>query len=212
MDDNSCDRFFHPFDIVGLVHTGCVSENEANVVSSSHECVYIRSRPLSPQSGGHAIYARKQIARYIKVVCDHIEHGVVWLHVTSPTHARKGLFVAFVYIPPQSSTYFHQAEGLSYDEHFLRIQQDIMDYQNRGRVLIMGDFNARTGTLNEWDLLDPHILRHYDKMDIKPRKSRDKVLNSSGKRLVALCESTCMFMLNGRSQSDVKGMISFHEI
>ena len=82
IDDHTCDRFFHPFDIIGLIHTGCVSHDMQNAqVSSSHECVYAKSRPLSPQSGGHAIYARKKIAKHIKVICDHIEHGVVWLHI-----------------------------------------------------------------------------------------------------------------------------------
>lgn len=213
MSDYSCDRFLHPFDVVGLLHTGSVVEDMSSIeVSSSHSCVYMRNRPLSPQSGGHAIFVRKKIAKHVKVVCDRIEHGVVWLHIASPQQPQKGLFVAFVYLPPQSSTYYHQIEGMSYDDHFMKLQQDIMMYQSKGKVMIMGDFNARTGLLNEWDLLDPHIQRHYDKRGILERKSKDPVLNSSGKRLISICESTGMFMLNGRSRSDECGLITFRSL
>jgi len=211
--DNSCDRFFHPYDIVGLLHTGCIPEDKSSIeVSSSHTCVYMRNRPLSPQSGGHAVFVRRKIAKHVTVLCDRIEHGVVWLRVESPRQPKKGVYVAFVYLPPQASTYYHQVEGMSYDEHFLKLQQDIMMFQSKGRVVLMGDFNARIGVMNEWDLLDPHILRHYDKQGVCNRKSNDKVHNSSGKRLISLCEDTGMFVMNGRSLSDVNGLITFRSL
>lgn len=213
IDDYSLDRFLHPFDIVGFIHTGSVEDEMRKCdVSSSHTCVYMRNRPLSPQSGGHAIFVRKRLAKHVTVVCDRIEHGVVWVHVASPQQPQKGIFVAFVYLPPQSSTYYHQVEGISHDEHFMKLQQDIMMYQSKGKVMLMGDFNARTGLLNEWDLLDPHIQRHYDKQGMLDRRSKDPARNSSGKKLISLCEYTGMFMLNGRSRSDEHGLITFRAL
>lgn len=66
MSDYSCDRFLHPFDVAGLLHTGSVVEDMSSIeVSSSHSCVYMRNRPLSPQSGGHAIFVRKKIGKHV---------------------------------------------------------------------------------------------------------------------------------------------------
>jgi len=117
--DNSCDRFLHKYDVIGLLHTGCVGEGLLDSeVSSAHTCLYVRNRPLSPHSGGHAILVRKSMRDRVKVVCDRIELGVVWLHISSPSSSSAGLFVAFVYLPPQGSSYYSQIDGLSYDDHF----------------------------------------------------------------------------------------------
>jgi hypothetical protein len=87
-----------------------------------------------------------------------------------------------------------------------------MFFQSRGRVLLMGDFNARTGGLNEWDILDPHIRRHYDVSGISERKSRDHTLNNTGRRLLTVCESTGVCLLNGRSNTDKNGLITFQSL
>ena len=211
--DNSCDRFFHPYDIVGLVHTGIHDSDAHDVyVSSYHTCIYYRNRPLSPKSGGHAIFVKRQLAKFCSIVADRIEYGVVWIKVLCSQNTRKALYVAFIYLPPQASTYHTQIHGVSYDDHLFRLQQDITFFQREGQVLLMGDFNARIGRLNEWDLLDPHMCRHCHTDDIMSRVSKDPVVNSAGRRLIALCETTCVYLLNGRSKSDSKGAISFRHI
>ena len=211
--DNSCDRFLHGYDIVGFVHTGVFEGSPNDIsVSSAHSCIYVRNRPLSPQAGGHAIFVKKHLKKHASIVLDRIEHGVVWIKVMCPQDNNKLMFVAFVYLPPQASTYYTQVGGLSFDEHFTKLQQDIMFFQDKGQVVLMGDFNARTGRMSEWDLLDPHELRHYTRPNIGDRKSRDQCVNSMGKKLIAMCESTGVFMMNGRSHADKDGVFSFQQI
>ena len=210
--DHSCDRFFHNLDIIGLVHTGIVDNDIGNIhVSTSHKCIYSRSRPLSPQSGGHAIFIRKNIDAEVNVVCDRIQYGVVWIKISNPKK-QKGLHVAFVYLPPSASNYYTQVEGVSFDEHMKTLQQDIAMFQEKGQVIVMGDFNSRIGRLNEWDLLDPHIRRHYDTHGVKDRRSKDNVINNAGRRLISLCEGTGIYILNGRSGRDRHGSISFRSL
>jgi len=207
------DRFMHPYDVVGLVHTGVYDEPMNDVdIATSHTCVYMRNRPLSPQSGGHAIFVRKKLAKHVSVVADRIEHGSVWIQLHCPQNVRKSVFIGFVYLPPQGSTYYTQVNGMSFEEHMVKLQQDIMFFQDKGQVIIMGDMNARTGTLNEWDLLDPHILRHYDRYDIKERKSKDKKVNSMGRRIISICKQTKMYMLNGRAHSDPDGAFTYKQL
>ncbi|XP_043475764.1 uncharacterized protein LOC122507221 [Leptopilina heterotoma] len=65
-----------------------------------------------------------------------------------------------------------------------------------------GDWNARTGEELggcEWDRLDPY--RGYT----RDRKSKDKVLNAEGKKLLEICEEQGLRILNGRIEGDTEG-------
>ena len=93
------------------------------------------------------------------------------------------------------------------------LQQDILSFQSKGQVVMMGDFNARCGRLNEWDLLDPHIQRSRDTHpSIKHRRSKDFTVNKMGKNLIDLCEKNGMYILNGRSTTDKHGCFSFRHL
>ena len=127
VDDGSCDRFLHPYDIIGMVHTGIYDVDAGlPVISSAHECIFMRNRPLSPRSGGTACFVRKHLKKHVTMIADKIEHGVVWFRIGCPRYPERGLFVGFVYLPPQASSYYTQVNGTSYDEHWLMLQQDIL--------------------------------------------------------------------------------------
>ena len=211
--DNSCDRFLHEFDIVGLIHTGVFEGTEQDLhISTAHACLYARNRPLSPQSGGHAIFIKKRLYKHASVVADRIENGVVWIKVHCPQSVRKAIFIGFVYLPPQASSYYTQIGSQPFDVHMNSLQKDIMFFQEQGQVLLMGDFNARTGRLNEWDLLDPHECRFLEYHKVTDRKSRDMSVNSLGRRIISMCENTGTYILNGRSHADPNGSFTFQHV
>jgi hypothetical protein len=211
--DNSCDRFLHDFDVVGLVHTGVFEGMAADLsISTAHACLYARNRPLSPQSGGHAIFVKKRLYKHASVVLDKIETGVVWIKVQCPQNNRKAVFIGFVYLPPQASNYYTQIHSQPFDAHMSSLQKDIMFFQESGQVILMGDFNARTGRLNEWDLLDPHERRLLEYHKVTDRKSRDLCVNSLGRRIISMCENTGTYIMNGRSQADINGSFTFQQI
>jgi len=211
--DNTCDRFLHDFDVVGLIHTGVIEGTHSEIhVSTAHACIYACNRPLSPQSGGHAIFVKKHLYKYVSVVADKIQLGTVWIKMACPQNSKKSVFIGFVYLPPQSSTYYTQVGGLSFEEHMISLQKDIMFFQEQGQVVMMGDFNARTSRLNEWDLLDPHERRQGDVHQIGVRKSRDISVNSMGRKIISMCENTGMHIMNGRSHADSKGTFTFKQL
>jgi endonuclease/exonuclease/phosphatase (EEP) superfamily protein YafD len=47
----------------------------------------------------------------------------------------------FTYIPPENSTY-SQSQG----DQFEQLTQDILNYSDKGDILICGDFNGRVST------------------------------------------------------------------
>ena len=212
-EGTSFDRFLHPYDVVCMIHTGVCEKQPASLnVSSSHVCVYMRNRPLSPHAGGHAIFVKKRLHKHVSIILDRIEHGVVWIQIRCPSNSRKCVYIGFLYLPPQSSTYYTQVDGLSLEDHLVKLQQDISFFQGKGQVMIMGDFNARLGILNEWDLLDPFVRRHYDTYGCKERVSKDSIVNSMGRKVIGICENNGVFALNGRSASDAKGAFTYKQL
>jgi hypothetical protein len=88
--------------------------------------------------------------------------------------------------------------------------RNIEHYSQLGDIVIQGDFNAYTHTLpdsaisdntefprpidNEYSN-DSHISRNN--LDNKPR-------NKSGKLLIDLCKESCIRILNGRTNGDLR--------
>ena len=124
----------------------------------------------------------------------------------------EDLYICLVYFPPNCSTYTH---GLDYDI-FECIQKDLIRFQNRGKILLCGDFNARVSnepdyisnesnqfiTVNSDYLLDQEILS---------RKNKDTILDSRGRDLIDLCISNQLRLLNGRVMGDMFGNYTCHK-
>ena len=88
--------------------------------------------------------------------------------------------------------------------------EEILVLKQKGEIIVMGDFNARTG-------LDDDIIK-FDKFDnidianinfnndIAPRNSEDKLTsNHRGKQLIELCKALKLAILNGRKNGDLFG-------
>ena len=100
--------------------------------------------------------------------------------------------IGFYYIPCESSRHW---DGNFFDE----IQGDILKFKNPSRnILLKGDFNARTGNLDDCLLLDREIN------SIEPGAKRDTKINSNDRLLVDLCKTTEIAILNGRIGEDKK--------
>lgn len=78
----------------------------------------------------------------------------------------------------------------------------------------MGDFNARTGELicdssseersEPWEEEDS-----VEELLNIERKSEDKVVDSTGRRLINFCNQNNLTILNGRTRGDQSGELTF---
>ena len=83
------------------------------------------------------------------------------------------------------------------------IQEDIACFKRQSsHSLLMGDFNARTGKLDDYVELDEEIS------EVPRRSNRDETVNTNGRMLKTLCETTEMSILNGRTGKE-EGMGEF---
>lgn len=75
---------------------------------------------------------------------------------------------------------------------------DLLMELNTENIMLLGDFNARTGTLS------PVI-----NISGKSRKSKDSVENKEGRILIDFCNTFALTIINGCSLADMEGEFTF---
>ena len=82
------------------------------------------------------------------------------------------------------------------------LEQDVYYYSSLGCVAVCGDLNSRVGNKNDFVVHDDVSILFDDPSyipDSTPaRASIDNVCNSHGVRLLDLCKSTSLRIVNGR--------------
>ena len=107
---------------------------------------------------------------------------------------KKALIhIGFVYIPPIGTT--STRDTCPFDD----LQDEIVSKRCTGLVYISGDFNSPTMKIRDIDMHhdfpgNMHLCKH--------RLNNDKVTNTYGRKLINLCRSNEMAILNGRVRVD----------
>ena len=124
-------------------------------------------------------------------VCEHAIFFTVDKHI----FGKNVLFCA-VYLGPEGSPYQNR-------NVFYELEQTIM-YLNFDSVCMLGDFNARTGSMN--DLITSTIPEEdgcgQDYFYIPKRTSQDTNTNNLGKELIEFCKTFEIAIVNGRAGMD----------
>ena len=109
-----------------------------------------------------------------------------WFEITN---ANLCYGIGLFYIPCENSKYWHQ-------ELFDSIEEVTQHRYANENVIILGDFNARTGLQPDFVSLDENDSLFQN------RANADKKVNNNGRRLVDLCKTCDMLIVNGRVGSD----------
>lgn len=141
---------------------------------------------------------------------------IVWIHMSKEIVTNHiDLYIAAVYIPPSDSK-FHDI----YDcDLFTTLNDSITKYTELGNILITGDFNARTGALLDYidsDGLFSEINNHISDVmsyipdtEPGPRSTMDRKINTFGRKLINICKSSHLRIVNGRHKSDPTGSYTY---
>lgn len=78
------------------------------------------------------------------------------------------------------------------------------------KVILIGDFNARTGA--DQDFKPERIFNQQHLKIRENRKSRDKISNTNGRRLIEFFNDMSFIILNGRVENDSLGEFTFHGV
>ena len=162
-------------------------------------------------SGGMIVYYKKYLVllNMIKVVKE--TSNYIWIEL------KKGLFhsitknlkVCIIYNPPMQSKY--------YKPNLLEeIGVDILDVcKDESPIMITGDMNARTSNLldytltNKNEIVNSLIEENHPKIG---RQNCDLKVNPEGLKLIDLCKSFDLMILNGRSSGDYWGNFTHYNI
>ena len=75
-----------------------------------------------------------------------------------------------------------------------------------GKIILCEDFNSRVGNLIDFitnDEQDPKFdLLYVDNQNSTPRVSKDRVINTSGRKLIETCISHNLQIVNGRTNGN----------
>ena len=106
---------------------------------------------------------------------------------------------------------------LHYDTNvFDDLSTDIMNFCNMNTPLfITGDLNSRTGIEDDF-FSDPQIDNSYIETadaSISPpaRKNCDPVVNAHGRKILNICHTYNLIILNGRSNGDPLGINTYYD-
>ena len=179
------------YDFFGVAETMCseisfIKFGDYEVISFPATKKAIQGR----SSGGFLLLYKKSFSKHTTILKQ--KHNYcVWFKISTN---QQCYFVGLVYIPPQTSNTFE--DKFDFEEIFNTIQEEIDLYKQQGFVILLGDWNARVGTLDDQtDLNDDLQLSKPISVD---RVITDTKYNTYGFELVQLCLNTGMLLLNGR--------------
>ena len=131
--------------------------------------------------------------------------NILWIKLDkSFFELDKDLYLGTVYISPNTSQVINQ-------ELLDDIESEIVNFTLKGDVILQGDFNARTGSMQEFAVHDDdnqflEIPEDYEIDTENYRYSQDEnTTNSRGRILIDLCTALSLRILNGRVVGDLTG-------
>ena len=201
------------FDIVFLTECWCKDiDTEVNIEGFCEPIILCRKKM---RGGGIVLFFKEWLKNYIcveKTCAD----TYMWIKLDKlATGYCTDVFLCLCYLPPENTRYYE-----CYDvDLFEMIENDMITYKSRGKIMILGDLNSRIGLRNEQienDRLNDELHQKLnsvieyvtdDNLFTHHRFSMDTHVNTFGRKLLEFCKTTQMLILNGR-HSDDKGVNS----
>ena len=137
-----------------------------------------RSKQNSPRGeGGVGFLVRECLANEVEFINSVKYEESVWMKVRTE-RGREALYIGCVYMPTDS------ASISVVDSCYERLKEDVLSFREKGKVVLLGDFNARDGRSVEID-------------DVIGMFGED-MCNASGNRLLSFLNEVELMICNGR--------------
>ena len=197
------------YDIICLTETKtqCIE----NFVFNGFKAIAMPAKSLNTKYCGFhgiCIYVREEIFDDIEIVCDlSVSESIMWFIVNVKYVGYKFL-AGVAYIPHEGSKYYSND---LFDNIIFDLAKFRSCYGESMPILMLGDFNARTGLVSDFievdesdsDILglknDSMFAEVFDQFGIPiNRENKDVIVNDNGKNLIEMCKVTDLKILNGR--------------
>ena len=201
-------------DKIGKHDLICIAEthydNSQNINVPGYKCFKVcrvKNKKINRCFGGLAILYKNELQGGVKFL-EHKNNDYVWVKLCKVFFGtNKDNYLCAAYIPPENSSY----NKIRNEETLDMIENDMVKYSDYGYVTLLGDLNARTGVENDYIKNDCVMHEqenefYFPDIEIIPRFSQDvKQVCTRGKRLLELCTTAQLRILNGRIIGDSIG-------
>ncbi|CAG2253464.1 unnamed protein product [Mytilus edulis] len=204
-------EFISSYDIL------CFTESKFDAYDDVHLSGYELLPPIIREkcrhkSGGIAVFVKSSIYKYVKVI--DISSQCIYLF-SIVNLLPSDLLFGIVYIPPENSVY----GSVDIFDEILEKIIDITVNKNY-QVCLLGDFNAHTGTHDDFIIVNDTILdsllidensRKYMnsinalyELGIPIKRSSKDIsnINNYGHKLLEFCKNLDLYIVNGRISND----------
>ena len=147
------------------------------------------------------VLIRNEYCPYISLVESYFD-TIIWLKFDKKLcNHCKDIYIAFTYFPPYNSTFLKEHEV----DLFTELEKQLSKYMSIGDIFIFGDLNSRTKTLPDF-IVDDELhasvldngLEYKADNQLTERINPDQGHNEYGLKLLSLCKSTGVRIVNGR--------------
>jgi hypothetical protein len=167
-------------------------------------------------SGGVAILVKQAIRNGVAFHQSN-SPDLIWVQLKKSFFGcTDDIFIGVAYVSPINSTYSLRQDVPVWDTLALEVDK----YQQKGKVILVGDLNTRTGSLPDFIQNDdeqftpvPDSYLPDDTLIINERHNSDNTCrpNDYTDSLLSLCKSTGLRILNGRVIGDLSGNLTCHK-
>ena len=225
LKDTSFINLISSHDIVCLTECWLSTKPNINLKGFSHIFkARKKARFARRNSGGTCILFKSELKKGVsEILWDDFEDGLSIKLLKEFFSLANDICIIVPYMrPAQSSRNMIDAEENCFD----KLYQQIAKCKNKFDIMMISDFNARVGLLqdvnNDSDLIDVNhdvlnadSLVSHDDLIINDmsivRCNKDSIVNSYGRQLIQLCKSADLVILNGRSPGDRTGKFTYIE-
>ena len=158
--------------------------------------------------GGIAVFAREDIFDSTHVVPNNNENSI-WIKLKNKSSKGRDLFIGSYYVSPENKK--------SKQNLFDILSEEYDRFGKLGNVILVGDFNARTGQKIDFIQPDPFLENLLDSplsncgKALPPRNSEDNGTNTRGDELLDFCKTNEFAIVNGRKIGDLFGKCTSHQ-
>ena len=196
--------------IFGLIETHHTADDIHLLHVAGYRCFQVCRKKLKrgPKSGGICVYVHESISLGVSQVNTSGSESIIIRLKKDYFHLDRDIIVLFSYCVPAGSSYQIRTQ---FDplEDFLEKNSNFNDSCD---LVCLGDFNSRTACRPDYSVDDNitdipvvNSLFSADTLATFPRGNSDLLVNSYGVRLLEICQSFPLRILNGRKLGDILG-------